>query len=103
MASSYYKPRLFSFSLSFLSDRRITRTNMSLNPFASFFTKMEQRIPNGPSPPKVYAMLQPYPYATKSTSDDAEIELFPLLDDIIDSNEDYVEFNIFKLVKRKGR
>ena len=60
---------------------------------------MEQRFPNGPSLPKVYAVLQPYPHATKSTSD--EIELFPLLDDIIASDEDDVEFNIFTLVKWK--
>ena len=62
---------------------------------------MEQRFPNGPSPPKVYAVLQPYPHATKSTSDDAAIELFPLLDGIIYSDEDDVEFYIFKLVKWK--
>ena len=74
---------------------------MSLNSFASFFAEMEQKFPNGPSPPKVYTVLQPDPHATKSTCDDAANELFPLLDDIIDSDEDDVEFNIFKLVKWK--
>ena len=74
---------------------------MSLNLVASFFAEMEQRFPNGPTQPKVYAVLQPYPHTTKSTSDDAALKLFPLLDDIIDSDEDDVEFNILKLVKWK--
>ena len=49
----------------------------------------------------MFAVLQPYPHATKPTSDDAAIELLPLLDDIIDSDEDGEEFNIFRLVKWK--